>query len=270
MSIPKPTKFYITTSIAYANATPHIGFAMEACQADVLARYHRMKGEDVFFSSGTDENGSKIKETALKNKVEPQEFVDKNSAKFQLLLDTLNISNNDFIRTTDKIRHWPTAQKVWNKLVETGDIYKSNYEGYYCVGCEAYLTEKDLVDGKCPYHQKTPEKIKEENYFFKLSKYKKLIQKKIESDELEILPKARKNETLNIIKSGLRDISFSRPKNVLDWGVPVPNDNTQTMYVWCDALTNYISVLGYGQKSSRGFASQQGGYPRHFVLAGAI
>jgi len=246
MSTPEPNRFYITTSIAYANAAPHIGFAMEACEADVLARYHRMAGEDVFFLSGTDENGSKIKETALKNKVEPQKFVDENSAKFQLLLDTLNISNNDFIRTTDRKRHWPAAQKIWNELVKTGDIYKSNYEGYYCVGCEAYLTEKDLVEGKCPYHQKAPEKIKEENYFFKLSKYEKLIQEKIESDELEILPKARKNETLNIIRSGLRDVSFSRPKKVLDWGVPVPDDETQTMYVWCDALTNYISALGYG------------------------
>ena len=246
MSTSKPNRFYITTSIAYANAAPHIGFAMEACEADVLARYHRMAGEDVFFLSGTDENGSKIKETALKNKVEPQKFVDENSAKFQLLLDTLNISNNDFIRTTDKKRHWPAAQKIWNELVKTGDIYKSNYEGYYCVGCEAYLTEKDLVEGKCPYHQKAPEKIKEENYFFKLSKYEKLIQEKIESDELEILPKARKNETLNIIRSGLRDVSFSRPKKVLDWGVPVPDDKTQTMYVWCDALTNYVSALGYG------------------------
>ncbi|MCK4800241.1 class I tRNA ligase family protein, partial [Candidatus Parcubacteria bacterium] len=147
MSTSKPNRFYITTSIAYANAAPHIGFAMEACEADVLARYHRMAGEDVFFLSGTDENGSKIKETALKNKVEPQKFVDENSAKFQLLLDTLNISNNDFIRTTDKKRHWPAAQKIWNELVKTGDIYKSNYEGYYCVGCEAYLTEKDLVEG---------------------------------------------------------------------------------------------------------------------------
>ena len=238
--------FYITTSIAYANAAPHIGFAMEICQADVLARYHRMKGDDVFLLSGTDENGSKIKKTALENKMEPQKFVNENSAKFQLLLDTLNISNNDFIRTTDKKRHWPAAQKLWKKLVEAGDIYKSNYEGYYCVGCEAYLTEKDLVDGKCPNHQKAPEKIKEENYFFKLSKYSKQIQEKIESRELEVLPKARKNEILNVIKSGLRDISFSRPKKVLDWGVPVPNDDSQTMYVWCDALTNYISALGYG------------------------
>ena len=248
MSTPKPGKFYITTSIAYANAAPHIGFAMEACQADVLARYHRMKSDDVFFLSGTDENGVKMKKTAEEKKVETQKFADENSAKFQLLLDILNVSNNDFIRTTDQVRHWPAAQKIWQKLVETGDIYKGNYEGYYCVGCEAYLTEKDLVDGKCPNHQKAPEKIKEENYFFKLSKYGKLIQKKIELGELEILPESRKNETLNVIRSGLRDVSFSRPKKVLDWGVPVPNDETQTMYVWCDALTNYISALGYGQK----------------------
>jgi len=237
--------FYITTSIAYANAAPHIGFAMEVCQTDVLARYHRMLGDDVFFLSGTDENGSKIKKTAQENKMEPQKFVDENSAKFQLLLDTLDISNNDFIRTTDQKRHWPAAQKLWNKLVKAGDIYKGNYEGYYCVGCEAYLTEKDLIDGKCPNHQKAPEKIKEENYFFKLSKYSKIIQEKIESGELEILPEARKNEILNVIKSGLKDISFSRSKKVLDWGVPVPEDDSQTMYVWCDALTNYISALGY-------------------------
>ena len=242
-------KFYITTSIAYANAAPHIGFAMEVCQADVLARYHRMKGDDVFFLSGTDENGGKIKKTAEKNKIEPQEFVDEVSAKFQLLLDTLNISNNDFIRTTDQKRHWPATQKIWQQLVDAGDIYKDSYEGYYCVGCEAYLTEKDLVDGKCPNHQKVPEKIKEENYFFKLSKYSKTIQKKIESDELEILPESRKNEILNVIKSGLKDISFSRSKKVLDWGVPVPADDSQTMYVWCDALTNYISALGYGNDS---------------------
>jgi len=242
-------KFYITTSIAYANASPHIGFAMEVCQADALARYHRMKGDDVFFLSGTDENGLKIKKTALEKKTDPQKFVDENSAKFQLLLDTLNVSNNDFIRTTDKNRHWPAAQKLWNKLVEAGDIYKNSYEGYYCVGCEAYLTEKDLINSKCPHHKKAPEKIKEENYFFRLSKYSKRIQEKIESRELEILPESRKNEILNIIKSGLRDVSFSRPKTVLDWGVPVPDDETQTMYVWCDALTNYISALGYGDDS---------------------
>ena len=244
------TKFYITTSIAYANAAPHIGFAMEVCQADALARYHRMKGDDVFFLSGTDENGAKIKRTAQERGMETQDFTDEMSAKFQLLLNTLNVSNNDFIRTTDKSRHWPAAQKLWNKLIEAGDIYKSKYQGYYCVGCEAYLTEKDLVDGKCPHHQKAPEKIEEENYFFKLSKYGDKIKDEIESGRLEILPLSRKNEILNVIKEGLKDVSFSRPRKVLDWGVPVPCDETQTMYVWCDALTNYISALGYGEINS--------------------
>ena len=239
-------KFYITTSIPYANAAPHIGFAMEALQADALARYHRMLGEDVFFLSGTDENGSKAQKTAQEKGMETKKFVDEISARFQLLLDALNVSNDDFIRTTDKNRHWPAAQKIWRKLVEAGNIYKDAYEGYYCVGCEAYLTEKDLIGGKCPNHQKEPEKIKEENYFFRLSKYSKIIQEKIESGELKIIPESRKNEILNVIKSGLRDVSFSRPKEVLDWGIPVPDDETQTMYVWCDALTNYISALGYG------------------------
>jgi methionyl-tRNA synthetase len=244
-------KFYITTSIAYANAAPHIGYAMEVLQADVLARYHRMCGNDVFFLSGMDENGSKVKKTAQEKEINVQEFVDENSARFELLLDTLNVSNNDFIRTTDKIRHWPSAQKMWTELVKAGDIYKDNYEGCYCVGCEAYLTEKDLVDGQCPNHQKAPEKIQEENYFFKLSKYSKKIQEKIESGELKILPESRKNEILNVIKSGLKDISFSRPKKVLDWGVPVPDDKSQTMYVWCDALTNYISALEYAKDSEK-------------------
>ena len=246
MSTPKSNKFYITTSIAYANAAPHIGYALEVVQADALARFHKLQGEDVFLLSGTDENGTKIKKTAEVKKIEPQSFVDQNAEKFKKLLKELNISNDDFIRTTDKVRHWPAAQKIWQQLVDKGDIYKDSYEGYYCIGCEAYLTEKDLVDGKCPNHQKEPEKIKEENYFFRLSKYSDQIQEKIESGELEILPESRKNEILNVIKSGLRDISFSRPKKVLDWGIPVPNDENQTMYVWCDALINYISALGYG------------------------
>ncbi len=244
-------KFYITTSIAYANASPHIGYAMEILQADVLARYHRMLGEDVFFLSGTDENGSKIKKSAEEMKLSPKEFVDQNSARFELLLDVLNVSNDDFIRTSDVLRHYPSAQKIWEKLVDSGDIYMGSYEGFYCIGCEAYLTEKELVDGKCPNHKKAPESVKEENYFFRLSKYSKLIGEKIESGEMEIVPASRKSEILNVIKDGLRDISFSRPKKVLDWGVPVPGDKAQTMYVWCDALTNYISALGYSDDSEK-------------------
>lgn len=244
-------KFYITTSIAYANASPHIGYAMEVLQADALARYHRLLGDDVFFLSGTDENGSKIKKTAQEKNLQAQAFVDANSQQFKLLLKTLNVSNDDFIRTSDKTRHYPSAQKIWKKLADAGDIYKSSYEGYYCVGCEAYLTEKDLVDGKCPNHMKEPEKVKEENYFFKLSKYTDEIREKIESSEIKIIPESRKNEILNVLKSGLRDISFSRPKNVLDWGIPIPGDEEQTMYVWCDALTNYISALGFNEDSDK-------------------
>lgn len=244
-------KFYITTSIAYANASPHIGYAMEVLQADALARYHRMLGEDVYFLTGTDENGSKIKRTAEEKGVETREFVNEISARFQMLLDVLNISNDDFIRTSDVARHYPSAQMIWNKLAQAGDIYKGNYEGYYCVGCEEYMTEKDLIGGKCPYHKKEPERIKEENYFFKLSKYTDVIIKEIESGELEINPQSRKNEILNVLRSGLKDISFSRPKTVLDWGVPVPNDEHQTIYVWCDALANYISALGYADSSGK-------------------
>lgn len=243
--------FYITTSIAYANASPHIGYAMEVLQADALARFHRLLGEDVFYLSGTDENGSKIKKTAQEKKIEVQEFVDNNSEQFRSLLKTLCISNDDFIRTSDKIRHYPSAQKIWKKLVDAGDIYKSSYEGYYCVGCEAYLTEKDLIDGKCPNHKKEPEKVKEENYFFRLSRYTGRILEKIETGAINILPESRKNEILSVLRGGLRDVSFSRPKNVLDWGIPIPDDPSQTMYVWCDALTNYISALGYGENSDK-------------------
>ena len=179
-----------------------------------------------------------------------KDFVNENSGKFAELTKKLDISNNNFIRTSDRERHWPGAQLLWKKLVEAGDIYKGKYSGYYCVGCEAYVTEKDLIDGKCPYHFKEPEKIEEENYFFKLSRYVDEIKNKIESGELKILPESRKNEILGMIKEGVGDISFSRPKEKLsDWGVPVPDDESQLMYVWCDALANYISALGYGSNN---------------------
>lgn len=244
-------KFYITTSIAYANASPHIGYAMEVLQADVLARYHRMLGEDVFFLSGTDENGSKIKKSAEEKNIDAQSFVDGNSEKFRLLLKTLNVSNDDFIRTSDRVRHYPSAQKIWKRLVDAGDIYKSSYEGLYCVGCEEFITEKDLIDGKCPNHKKEPERVKEDNYFFKLSKYTGEISGKIRSGEINIIPESRKNEILSVLNEGLRDISFSRSKKVLDWGIPIPGDEDQTMYVWCDALTNYISALGYAENADK-------------------
>ncbi|HAU40299.1 MAG: methionyl-tRNA synthetase, methionyl-tRNA synthetase [Candidatus Peregrinibacteria bacterium GW2011_GWF2_43_17] len=243
-------KFYITTAIAYVNAAPHIGFAMEVLQADCLARYHRVIGDDVWFLTGVDEHGSKIKQTAKDQGVAPQDILDKYTPLFQDLGKSLNFSNNDFIRTSEE-RHKTGAKKLWRKLIEAGDIYRSKYQGFYCVGCEAFVTEKDLVDGKCPEHNKKPELITEENHFFKLSKYSKKIADLIRSDELKILPEARKNEILSLCEEGLTDVSFSRPKSHLDWGISVPDDDDQVMYVWCDALSNYITALGYAGEEEK-------------------
>jgi len=237
-------KYYVTTSIAYVNSKPHIGFAMEVIQADSLARFNRMMGKDVYFLTGTDEHGIKIFQTAKELNKETQELVDENAEKFKGLKDLLNLSNDDFIQTTTD-RHKKGAMKLWKKLEENGDLYKDTYKGLYCVGCEAYVTEKELVDGMCPNHKKAPEVLEEENYFFKLSNYTDQIKEKIESGELKIIPESRKNEILNVIKDGLQDVSFSRPKSVLPWGVDVPGDEDQVMYVWCDALSNYITAIDY-------------------------
>ena len=240
-------KFYITTSIAYVISAPHIGFSMELVQGDVLARFHRLKGEDVFYMTGTDEHGSKMAQTAEKLDMGVQELADKNAAEFEKLTQALNISNDYFIRTSSE-NHKRRAQALWQKLVDSGDIYKSTYEGYYCVGCESFILEKDLTDGVCPLHKTKPELLKEENYFFKLSRYSDKIGKLIESDELKVLPESRKNEILNVIKDqGLADVSFSRSKKFLKWGIPVPGDDAQIMYVWCDALSNYITGIGYSE-----------------------
>jgi methionyl-tRNA synthetase len=244
-------KFYITTSIAYTNAEPHLGFALESIQADVLARYHRVIGDDVFFLTGTDEHGVKIVKSAAQNNKTPKQFTDEISKKFIELKKILNLSNDDFIRTTDKKKHWQGVEKVWLNLKKNKDIYKKQYKGLYCFGCEAFITEKDLIDGKCPVHLKEPEKIEEENYFFQLSKYSKKIEKAIETDKVKIIPIARKKEILNFVKSGLNDISFSRTRKNLEWGIPVPGDRTQIIYVWGDALVNYISALGYQNNSKK-------------------
>jgi len=243
------SKFYITTSIAYTNAPPHIGFALELLQADVLARYNRIQKKEVYFLTGTDEHGSKVEKAAREKNLTPQEFVDQIAQKFLELTKTLNISNDDFIRTTDKIRHWPAVKKVWQNLSENGDLYKQKYKGLYCSGCEAFLTEKDLVNGKCPNHQIKPQVVEEENYFFRLSKYQEKLKSIIENEEIKIIPEERKKEVLSFINQGLKDISFSRSKEKLKWGFPVPGDDSQVIYVWCDALTNYISALGYADNS---------------------
>jgi methionyl-tRNA synthetase len=242
-------KFYITTTIPYANAPPHIGFALEIIQADVLARWNSLNEKEVFFLTGTDEHGVKNYQTAKEQGLGTQEFVDKNSAEFRKLTKVLNISNNYFIKTTDKKIHWPGVIKLWNALLEKGDIYKKKYTGTYCSGCERFVTEKDLVNGKCPNHINLKiEKISEENYFFRLSKYSDKIKKLIESDKLKIRPEKWKNDFLSLIKDGLTDVSFSRDKEHLPWGIPVPKDSNQVMYVWPDALTNYLTGIGFPDK----------------------
>ncbi len=238
------SRFYITTSIPYANSIPHIGFAMEAIQTDCLARYHRMIGDDTYFLTGTDEHGMKIADTAKEKGKTEQEHVDEIVALNKDLKKILNLSYDDFIRTTSD-RHKRGAQKLWKKLAEAGDIYKDRYDGFYCSGCEAYVTEKDLVNGNCPIHKRPVHTFSEENYFFRLSKYSDKIQELIESDTLKIVPEFRKREFLNVVRDGLTDVSFSRPKDALTWGIPVPDDSSQTMYVWCDALSNYITALDY-------------------------
>lgn len=236
-------RFFVTTAIPYVNAAPHIGHALEFVQTDVVARYHRLIGEETFFLSGTDENALKNVQAAEKAGVPAKQFVDQNSQIFFNLKDALNISFDDFIRTTED-RHVKGAQKLWAACRK--DIYKKNYRGLYCVGCEQFYTEKELVEGKCPEHGTIPETVEEENYFFRLSNYQDQLKKLIETDELKIIPETRKNEVLSFINQGLEDFSISRSKERgKDWGVPVPNDPTQIIYVWFDALSNYINGLGY-------------------------
>jgi len=242
------SKFYITTAIPYVNAPPHLGFALELTQADAMARRERLLEKEVLFLTGTDENGLKNYQTALKAGKSPREFVDEISSRFKLLGERLNISNSDFIRTSDERRHWPAAQKLWRELQATGDTYKKSYKGFYCVGHEYFHPESDLVGGECPdYPGKPLEVLEEENYFFRLSKYADALKGIIARGELQIIPDSRKNEILALINSGLEDVSFSRPKNKLPWGVPVPTDAEHVMYVWCDALANYLSGAGYAE-----------------------
>jgi len=246
-------KFYITTPIYYSNAAPHIGHAYATTISDIVARFRRMQDDNVFFLTGTADHGEKIARSATDAGMTPQVFTDQNVEKFKGLYGKLNISNDYFIRNSDKENHWPGAQALWEKLVESGDIYKGVYKGRYCVGCESFKTEKDLVDGKCPDHDKEPEEIEQENYFFRLSKYSKEIKKVLEEDEIRILPASRKQELLSFVNEGLQDVSFSRPKGESTWGIPVPNDPEQLMYVWCEELSNYVSALGYGREDDNNF-----------------
>lgn len=240
-------KFYLTTPIFYPNAKLHLGHAYTTTVSDILVRYHKLKGEETYFLTGSDENTQKVVLAARKEGQDPSVFLDNIVENFKSLLVRLSISYNQFIRTSDTNVHWPGAQELWRRLDATGDIYKKEYEGLYCVGHEAFITEKDLVEGKCPDHGLAPEFIKEKNYFFKLSKYTSAIKEKIESGQLQIIPSSRKNEILSLLSEGLEDISFSRPKKEGSVGIPVPSDTSQVMYVWCDALSNYVTALGFGR-----------------------
>lgn len=238
--------FYVTSPIFYPNANLHMGHAYTMTLCDIVSRYHKLLGEETYFLTGTDENSGKvIKAAAEKNQTIP-DFLVEITHGFKKLFSDLDISYDQFIQTTDQEKHWPGAIAIWECLVAAGDIYKSSYDGLYCPSCEAFYMEKDLLDGKCPLHGTVPEKVKEENYFFRLSKYTTDIKSKIIRNEMLITPETRRNEILSLLDSGLQDISFSRPIGNVPHGIPVPGDPSQVIYVWCDALVNYISALGYG------------------------
>ena len=236
--------FYITTPIYYVNDVPHIGHAYTTIAADVIARYKRLSGYNVLFSTGTDEHGQKIVSSAEKANLTPLELVDKVVLKFKNLWPLLNIKYDEFIRTTEE-RHIKVVQEIFNKLYQKGDIYKSEYEGWYCVPCETFWTETQLTDKTCPTCGRKIEKIKEESYFFKISKYQDQLLSYIEKHPQCIQPEVRKNEIISFIKSGLKDQSVTRTKKSLKWGINVPFDNNHVIYVWYDALLNYITVAGY-------------------------
>lgn len=237
-------RYYLTTAIDYVNGAPHIGHAYEKILSDVIVRHYKQRCEDVYFLTGTDEHGIKIQKTAAEKGITPQQLCDENSAKFQAAWKALNVNYDQNIRTTDEA-HKKTVQKIFDKLLKQGDIYKHSYTGLYCSGCETFLNEKDLTeDGLCPIHNKKPEEVSEENYFFKLSKYKDAIIKHIKENPDFIVPSFRATEVLNQLED-IQDISVSRATTNVSWGIPVLGDDEQRIYVWIDALSNYITALGY-------------------------
>ena len=239
-----PKSFYITTPIYYVNASPHIGHAYTTIVADVLARYHRMAGVNTFFVTGTDEHGDKIAEAAQKAGVTPQEYADKISAQFRDLCPKLSITNDYFIRTTDS-NHIETVRFILQKVYDSGDIYFGSYEGHYCIGCERFYMEKELIEGKCPDHQTKPEYRKESNYFFRMSKYQDWLINHIKENPDFIRPERYKNEALAFLRDPLEDLCISRPKTRLQWGITLPFDENYVTYVWFDALINYVTALDY-------------------------
>jgi len=242
-------KFFITTAIDYVNAPPHCGHALEKIQTDAISRYHRLLGEEVLFLTGTDENSLKNVQAAKEEGIPVKELVNWNAKRFYELKKALNLSFDDFIRTTEE-RHIKGAQKLW--LACKKDIYKKTYQGLYCIGCEEFYKEKELIDGLCPEHKTKPELVEEENYFFRLSKYQNQLKEIIEKDKVKVIPETRKNEVLSFINSGLEDICISRSaERAQGWGIDVPGDPTQKIWVWLEALSNYITALGYGENSEK-------------------
>ncbi len=254
--------FYVTTPIYYPSDKLHIGHALTTTMADTLARFKRMRGYDVWFLTGSDEHGQKIERKAKEAGVSPQEYVDQIVASFQDLWEKLNISYDDFIRTTEE-RHKRVVQNLFLKIYEKGDIYKSEYEGWYCTPCETFWTERQLEDGNCPDCDRPVEKLKEESYFFRMSKYSDQLLQHIYRNPDFIQPISRRNEMINFIKNGLEDLCISR--TTFDWGIPVPIDKKHVIYVWFDALTNYISALGYGEKDDSKFRKY---WPEAYHLVG--
>ncbi len=259
-------KKYFTTPIYYVNARPHLGHAYTSIVTDIAARFSRMCSLDTYFLTGTDEHGDKIVQAAEKQGATPREYVDEISGLFQGLLPELNISNNDFIRTTDD-RHIKVVKEILSKIHDAGDIYFSSYEGLYCVGCERFYQERELVDGKCPDHNTEPKRVKESNYFFSMGKYQDWLIDHIKSNPDFIRPEQYKNEILSFLREPLEDLCISRPKSRLTWGITLPFDKEYVTYVWFDALVNYISGLGFphGELFSKFWGSCE-----HFVAKDII
>ena len=244
-----PGRFYVTTPIYYVNDAPHIGHAYTTVIADAMARWHRLLGDDTYFLTGTDEHGLKVAQSAEEAGITPQEQADRNAARFQDAWKLLDISNDDFIRTTEP-RHHAAVQELLTRIHDNGDIELDTYEGPYCVSCEAYYTEAELVDGNCPIHGKPVQMLKEDNYFFRLSRYEQRLVDWIESDPEAIQPVGKRNEVLGFLRQGLDDVSITRTS--LDWGVPVPWAEGHVFYVWYDALINYATAIGFGSGTPAG------------------
>jgi methionyl-tRNA synthetase len=241
--------FYLTTPIYYVNDVPHLGHAYTTVHADFICRWRRLQGDEVVFLTGTDEHGQKILRTAEKQGLAPKEWADGIVPRWKEVWKALDISNDDFIRTTDEERHEIPVQRFWQTLYDKGEVYKDVYEGLYCVGCEAFKTEDELLDGRCPLHHTEPELVREDNYFFRLSKYAERLIDLYERDPRFVMPEARRNEVLGKVRQGLNDLSMSRAS--FDWGIPVPWDDSQVIYVWLDALQNYLNAAGYGNDDEK-------------------